>query len=83
MVKIKSIFEEIAESVFLMNDLKAANDFVINFVNEKGINEVDKVKITNEVQQLKTLIKFQTYICNALLKYEGLGMAQLNPVKDK
>ena len=33
MVKIKSIFEEIAESVFLMNDLKAAKDFVINFVN--------------------------------------------------
>jgi hypothetical protein len=31
-----------------------------------------------EVNNAKSLVKFQTYICNSLLKYEGMGMNQIN-----
>ena len=32
----------------------------------------------NEIQKFTTLYQVQKYICNALLKFEGLGMSQLN-----
>jgi hypothetical protein len=75
--EIKSIFEQISEQVFKMTDLNEAKQFVIIFVKEKKINEVDKNKILFEVNNAKTMVKFQTYICNALLRYESLGMNQL------
>jgi hypothetical protein len=30
------------------------------------------------VSETKSIIAFQRYICNALLKYEGLGVSQLS-----
>ena len=71
---IKSIFEQISERVFVMKDLNEAKNFVTEFVGEKKINDKDKQSILREVNNAKTLARFQTYICNSLLKYEGLGM---------
>ena len=75
---IKSIFEQISEQVFKMTNLNEAKQFVTSFVEEKKINEIDKKKILTEIQNAKTLVRFQTYICNSLLRYESLGMNQLN-----
>jgi len=77
-VSIKSIFEQIATQVFLMTDLAKVKVFVTEFVNSKDINEHDKYYILQEVNNTKSLVKFQAYICNALLKYEGMGMNQIN-----
>jgi hypothetical protein len=77
-VPIKSIFEQISSKVFLMTSLAEAKSFVTEFVNSKDINEHDKFYILQEVNNAKTLVRFQTYICNALLKYEGMGMNQIN-----
>ena len=77
---IKSIFEQISVQVFSMKNLNEVKVFVSTFVAEKNINAEDKKRILNEVNNAKSLVKFQTYICNALLKYEGLGMAQLNKI---
>jgi len=73
-VQIKSIFEQISEQVFKMNNLNEVKTYVVDFVNNKNINEVDKQNIITQVQNTKSLIKFQTYICNSLLKYEGMGV---------
>jgi len=73
-VQIKSIFEQISERVFQMNNLSEVKTFVIDFVNDKNINENDKRNIITQVQNAKSLTRFQTYICNSLLKYEGMGV---------
>lgn len=77
-MNIKSIFEQISEQVFVMRDLNEAKTFVNNFVQEKGINDKDKNAIVKAVNECKTLARLQTYICNSLLKYEGMGVSQLN-----
>lgn len=75
---LKSIFEQISERVFQMKDLKQAKDFVTEFVEGKDINEKNKLSILNEVKNAPSLVRFQTYLCNSLLKYEGMGVYQIN-----
>jgi hypothetical protein len=75
---IKSIFEQISSQVFLMKNLVEAQNFIIDFVRSKDINEKDKNSIILQTVQAKSLTRLQTYICNSLLKYEGMGMSQLD-----
>jgi GTPase SAR1 family protein len=72
--QIKSIFEQIAEQVFKMTDATKAKTFITEFVTEKGINDEDKKTILNNIDNLKSIIQIQKYICNSLLQYEGLGV---------
>ena len=74
MIKIKSIFEQIATQIFTMKDINAAKIFISEFVNDKNINEQDKKLILNNIRDIKNIIKLQTYICNSLLKYEGMSV---------
>ena len=75
---IKSIFEQISTEVFKMTNLDEAKYFVTKFISDKSINEQDKLSITKAVSETKSIVAFQRYICNALLKYEGLGVSQLS-----
>jgi hypothetical protein len=74
MIKIKSIFEQIAAQVFTMKDVNTAKTFISEFVNGKDINEIDKKLILNNIKEIKHINKLQTYICNSLLKYEGMSV---------
>lgn len=74
MIKIKSIFEQIAAQVFTMKDVNTAKTFISEFVNGKDINEIDKKLILNNIKDIKHISKLQTYICNSLLKYEGMSV---------
>ena len=71
---IKSIFEQISIEVFKITDLGKAKEYVVNFVSTKQINDKDKQSILKETNNAKSLYKLQQYICNALLKYEGLSL---------
>ena len=68
MIQIKSIFEQISTTVFTMKNLNEAKEYVKTFVKDKDINEKDKQSILRGVDNAKSLVKFQQYICNALLK---------------
>lgn len=74
-VKIKSIFEAIALDVFAAKSLTVIQQSIKEYVESKDIKEVDKKQILREVSSAKSLIKLQTYICNSLLKYEGMGVS--------
>ena len=76
-MQIKSIFEQISSQVFTMTDLGQAKTFVTEFVSQKGIKEDDKKSILYSIRDIKSIVRFQSYICNSLLKYEGMGMNQL------
>ena len=83
-IHIKSIFEQISETVFTSNvSLNETKQFIVSFVNKKEINDKDKKMIINNVNASPTLIRLQMYIANSLLQYEGLGMNQLSKTKDK
>jgi hypothetical protein len=72
-VQIKSIFEQIANEIFNIKDVKVVKETIINFVNSKNINEKDKIGILRNIESLHSKNAIDNYICNALLKYEGLG----------
>jgi hypothetical protein len=71
---IKSMFEQIATQVFMMKDVNAAKTFINEFVSDKDINEHDKKTILYNIKDIKNIVKLQTYICNSLLKYEGMSV---------
>jgi len=68
------MFEQIATQVFTMKDVNAAKTFINEFVNYKNINDIDKKVILNNIKDIKHINKLQTYICNSLLKYEGMSV---------
>jgi hypothetical protein len=74
-VQIKSIFEQIAEKVFVMNNVNDIKSFVKSFVEEKSINNIDKNIILTNVDKCKNVQAVQRYICNSLLKYEGMSVS--------
>ena len=73
-VQIKSIFEQIASEVFNMKDVNKAKQFVTDFVNDKKIKDEDKTVLINNVNNCKSISRIQTYICNSLLRYEGMSL---------
>ena len=76
-VQIRSIFEQISEIVFNTADLAIAKQNTVEFVSSKNINDKDKQVILFSINECKTITKFQMYVANALLKYEGLGMDRM------
>jgi len=75
MTHIKSIFEQISTQVFQMTDVVEAKTFITSFLEQKSIKEEDKKQILRNLQQIKNISRLNTYLCNSLLKYEGLGVA--------
>jgi N12 class adenine-specific DNA methylase len=78
-MKIKSIFEQIAEQVFQMKDVEQMKTFVREFVESKKIADDDKQRILKNISEIKNVTGFHRYICNSLLMYEGMGMNKVNP----
>ena len=73
-VQIKSILEQISQNVFAMNNINDIKQHVINFVNTKDIEDKDKQGIIKNIGECRNVIAAQRYICNALLKFEGLSV---------
>lgn len=73
-VQIKSILEQISHDVFKMNNINDIKQHVINFVNSKGIDDNDKQGIIRNIGECKNVTAAHRYICNALLKFEGLSV---------
>ena len=72
--EIKSVFEQIANQIFVIKDVNKAKEFIVEFISSKGINDRDKKVIINNIEGIKNMMKLQMYICNSLLKYEGMSV---------
>ena len=72
--KIKSVFEQIASNVFQMKSIEKAKQYITEFVNSKEIKDTDKQLIINNVSNCRNILQIQRYICNSLLKYEGMSV---------
>jgi hypothetical protein len=74
MFPIKSVLDRISDDVFKAKSVSEAKTLFIDYINSTKIKDTDKSKMVSEVDNIKSLTKFQTYFCNALLKFEGLGI---------
>lgn len=72
--QIKSIFEQIAFKVFSIRDVNQAKQFITEFVSNKNIKDEDKKVIIDNVNACKSISRIQSYICNSLLRYEGMSL---------
>lgn len=75
---LKSVLEQISETVFKLKDLSEAKLYIRSFISSKQINETDKLLIIKNTNESKSITALQRYICMSLLKYEGLGMNNFN-----
>jgi hypothetical protein len=71
---IKSVFEQIAKEVFVLNNVSTAKETINSFLSEKKINEIDKKTILFNVNKCNSMYHLNRYICNSLLKFEGLSV---------
>ena len=76
--QIKSIFEQISTKVLEMTNVNEAKTYITEFVSGRDINGDDKNKIPRDISNISSIIKLQTYVCNSLLKYEGMGVDTMN-----
>ena len=72
--KIESVLAEVSSQVFCSTNLKEGKNAVINLLEKKRIKEEDKRNILTNLERIKTLPRLQSYVCNSLLRYEGLGV---------
>lgn len=75
MKSIVSTLDRIATQVFESKTLDEAKKICLDYLKESKIKESDRLKMIQEIEQMKYLHKVQLYIANALLKYEGLGLS--------
>lgn len=76
--QIVSIFEQIAEQVNSIKDLAQGRQSLIEFVQKTKVNDKDKKLIVYNISEAKNIYALQKYVYNSLLKYEGMGMNQIN-----
>jgi hypothetical protein len=81
MKQLVSTLDNIATQVFEAKTLEQAKTICLNFLKESKIKESDRLKMINEIEQMKYLHKVQLYIANALLKFEGLGVGKPSPIE--
>lgn len=79
-VEVKSILREIVDAIKGMTDVEEAKKYVINYLSAKEIDEDNKRKMIQTVQNEDTLAGLLTYLYNALLAYEGMRMRPIRSV---
>ena len=86
MFPIVSVLAEISTLVFKcqkQTELPEVKKQVKQLLNDSKVKEVDKLKMIQTLMAIPTVVGLQRYIANALLKYEGLGLAQLEKPLEK
>jgi len=74
-IKIESKLTEIISQVYQAPTVSIAKSIAIPFLEGSRIKETDKRKMIDQAGKISDLTRFQTYMTNALLKFEGLGVS--------
>lgn len=69
-----SVLTKVAPEVFATTDALEAKQIVTDLIEHSRVKA--KEKMLADLTSLATLYQVQRYFCNALLKFEGLGVAQ-------
>lgn len=72
---IKSSLVNIINQVWAETDFYKAKQMILNYLNDSKIKEIDKKKMILEIEfNVRSKSRLDTYLTNALLKYEGMGL---------
>jgi hypothetical protein len=74
MKNLNSILNRITEKVFCAKNLVDAKIIFIKELENSKIDNIAKNKMLFEIDNIKSLVKLQSYLCNALLRFEGLSV---------
>ena len=80
-ITIKSTLADIAPEVYQAVNYQTAKAIIEEHLKDSHIKDEDRKKMLDGVKKLNNLRQIQTYFSNSLLKYESLGMNQLNHTK--
>jgi hypothetical protein len=81
--QLKSVLTQISDEVFKMRDLNKSKIFVEEFLHKKRINDSDEKEIISNINKCKSMYEIHRYLCNSLLKYEGLSVyGHVSKIKD-
>jgi len=72
--KIKSVITQRITEIYSASDLTTAKELFRNLLEDSNIKDVDKSKMLDELEKIKTLRQVQFYATNAMFKFEGLGI---------
>jgi hypothetical protein len=72
--KIKSVITQRITEIYSASDLTIAKELFRNLLEDSNIKDVDKSKMLDELEKIKTLRQVQFYATNAMFKFEGLGI---------
>jgi hypothetical protein len=72
--KIKSVITQRITEIYSASDLTTAKELFKNLLEDSNIKDVDKSKMLDELEKIKTLRQVQFYATNAMFKFEGLGI---------
>ena len=75
-MKLISTLAQIAEEVFKTSDVNLAKNIFVEHVSGTKIKDEDKQKMLLEMKKQTHINGVYKYMANALLKYEGLGVAK-------
>lgn len=76
----KSVLEKIIQDVYQAKTLQEGQKIMFDFIEGTKIEERDKQKMLNELEQIPNLTKLWVYITNAMFRFEGLSV---NSYKEK
>ena len=81
MKELKSALEKVIQEAWGEKDMDKSKKLVLDFVLPSKIKEEDKKRMEVALGEIKTKRKLDYYLANALLKFEGSGLSQLNKNK--
>lgn len=73
--EIRSGLEKVIQQAWAEKNLDLAKKMVVDFLQESKIKDEDKKKMIYVIQtEIKNKYKFDYYLTNALLKFEGMSI---------
>lgn len=77
----KSILNDLLKEVMQIKSLQEAKLLIVEKIESTKIKDEDKKRMLFEINNQTNLTKLQSYCCNLVFKYEGLGVSEYKNIK--
>lgn len=75
-MEVKSVVRELLEKLDNSTDIVYVRQTSITYISSKRINKEDKKKILYKLNNISNVDDIYSYLVNALLKFESLGVVK-------
>ena len=72
-----STLESVIQQAWGESDLGKAKNLVISHIRESKVKDEDKTRIETAIAEISSKPRFDYYLANALLKFEGHGVRKV------